>query len=294
MKLTNKHNLPESFVRFIRNDKYSKGDSDISVTTLIDSPRIHKLRQLHNEQMTMDVSDRIPAMFGTAVHQVLEGIEDPTIVTEERMYSKMHGWTFSGAVDVQEYLPDGTIRIQDYKVCSVWAVMNEKPEWEKQLNCYAYLVRKNKEIAVSSLQIVAILRDWSGRKARLEPDYPKSNAVVVDVPLWDFEEQEAYVETRILMHKDMQTRFDFVENLIHCTSDERWAKPTKWAVMKKNRKTAVKLFDDPRKAQIFIDSQKSATAEFYIEERLGGFTRCEGNYCGVAQFCDQYKGDGHV
>ena len=75
--------------------------------------------------------------------------------------------------------------------------MNDKPEWEKQLNCYAYLVRKNKERAVSKLQIVAILRDWSRRKAMTEKDYPKSQVIMVDVPLWEFEQQEAYLETRI-------------------------------------------------------------------------------------------------
>ena len=37
MKITNNHNLPQSFVDFARNDKYSKGHADISVTTLIDS-----------------------------------------------------------------------------------------------------------------------------------------------------------------------------------------------------------------------------------------------------------------
>jgi hypothetical protein len=294
MKLTNKHNLPESFVQFIRNEKYSRGEADISITTLIDSPRINHLRQQYADQLTMDVSERIPALFGTAVHQVLEELEDPSIITEERMYSQMHGWKFSGAVDVQEYLPDGTMRIQDYKVCSVWAVMNDKPEWEKQLNCYAYLCRTNKERIVSSLQIVAILRDWSAQKAKFDPDYPQSNAVVVDVPLWEYGEQKAYIETRIVLHQDAQTRFDFVDNIIACTDDERWAKPTKWAVMKKGRKSAVKLFDKQAEAELFLDSKNSAGAGFYLEKRKGGYTRCDGNYCGVAEFCNQYTGDDNV
>lgn len=294
MKLTNEHNLPESFVKFIRNEKYSRGESDISVTTLIDSPRINKLRQQNYDSMTMDVADRIPSLFGTAVHQVLQEIDaDPAFVVEERLFSQMYDWTFSGAIDVQEYLEDGTIRIQDYKVCSVWAVMNEKPEWEKQLNMYAYLVRKNKGVEVSSLQIVAILRDWSRRKASIEPEYPKSNAVVVDVPLWDYEKQEAYVEERIVIHKQAQDQVDFIDSLIRCSDQERWAKPTRYAVMKKGRKSAVKLFDNFAEADLFKKSQqqKTANAEFYVEERRGEYTRCEGNFCGVAEFCDQYKGD---
>ena len=40
MKITNEHQLPDAFLNFARDDKYSKGKSDISVTTLIDSPRV--------------------------------------------------------------------------------------------------------------------------------------------------------------------------------------------------------------------------------------------------------------
>ena len=36
MKITNKFSLPQPFVDFIKNDKYSRGDADISVTSLID------------------------------------------------------------------------------------------------------------------------------------------------------------------------------------------------------------------------------------------------------------------
>ena len=40
MKITNKTGLPDSFLNFARDDKYTKGKADISVTTLIDSPRV--------------------------------------------------------------------------------------------------------------------------------------------------------------------------------------------------------------------------------------------------------------
>ena len=57
MKYTNKHNLPESFVDFATNDKYSKGNSDISVTTLIDSPRIRLMKEQHKNDIQEDVID---------------------------------------------------------------------------------------------------------------------------------------------------------------------------------------------------------------------------------------------
>jgi len=290
MKLTNNHGLPESFVRFMHSDKYSRGNAEISVTTLIDAPRINKLRERHNDEMTMDVADRLWALLGTAAHHILEHAEQPDVVTEERMYHQVFDWTLSGAVDVQQYKPDGSIHIVDYKVCSAWSVMNEKPEWERQLNCYAYLVRKTKELPVSGLQICAILRDWNRRKAEVEVNYPDSPVVMVDVQLWDQDEQDRYIEERVTLHKDAQERFSFADPLPLCTDGERWMKPSKWAVMKVGRKSAVKLFDDERHAELFIGSQKSADA-LYVEHRAGEFTRCAGNFCGVAEFCEQYKGD---
>ena len=40
MNITNKYNLPDVLLRFARNKNYSKGDAKLSVTELIDSPRV--------------------------------------------------------------------------------------------------------------------------------------------------------------------------------------------------------------------------------------------------------------
>jgi len=42
MKITNNHNLPEPVYKALSKDSYSMGDAEISVTTMIDSPRINK------------------------------------------------------------------------------------------------------------------------------------------------------------------------------------------------------------------------------------------------------------
>ena len=175
----------------------------------------------------------------------------------------------------------------DYKVTSAYAVMNDKPEWEKQLNCYAYLVQKNKDKPVDRLKIVAVIRDFSRRKAKAL-NYPDSNIQIIDVPCWTFEERQDYIGKRITEHQACQQNFEFCDPLPLCSDEERWAKPSKFAVMKKGRKSAVKLFDDQQHAELFIKNQESATA-LYIEHRVGEDTRCEENFCGVAEFCDQYK-----
>ena len=288
MKITNVHNVPDQFVRYARSDKYSKGDADISVTQLIDAPRISILRRQHDSEMSKDITDMTYALLGTACHHILEQSEpDPNEIHEERLSIEMYGWKLSGAIDVQYYEADGSITIMDYKVTSAYAVMNDKPEWEKQLNCYAYLVQKNKDKPVDRLKIVAVIRDFSRRKSK-ELNYPDSNIQIIDVPCWTFEERQDYIGKRITEHQACQQNFEFCDPLPLCSDEERWAKPSKFAVMKKGRKSAVKLFDDQQHAELFIKNQESATA-LYIEHRVGEDTRCEENFCGVAEFCDQYK-----
>ena len=77
------------------------------------------------------------SIFGSAVHNVLEKGADENNLVEQRFFSEVDGWTVSGAVDLQVVDKDG-IHIQDYKTTSVWAVMNDKPEWEQQLNIYGW------------------------------------------------------------------------------------------------------------------------------------------------------------
>ena len=69
--LTNKHNLPEVIFKAAQCETYiSKGD--ISVTTLIDSPKIRQFRKKYANKVHKDVVDMLPAIEGTALHYVLE------------------------------------------------------------------------------------------------------------------------------------------------------------------------------------------------------------------------------
>ena len=297
--ITNKHGLPEAFVNFARNDKYTKGDSDISVTQLIDSPRGLLMREKHKEDLSVDAMDMVFALFGTAVHSVLEGATGKNVVKEERIYSDVRGWTLSGAIDQYEVEDDGII-ITDYKVTSVWSVIYDKQEWVNQLNVYAYLLEKEKGIPVKKIQICAILRDWNRREASLKPDYPNPPMVVLDIPLWSLKDRTGYVEDRMSIHQEARQGFDFDEVVSLCSSAERWARPDKWAVMRKGRKSAVRLYDNEEDAKEHIVTKRNEPsknqkpnpyqiADYYIDHRKGDNSRCSGNYCGVAEFCTQYK-----
>ena len=285
--ITNNHGLPDAFVNYARSDKYSKGDSDISVTQLIDSPRILLMRERHKEELTTDAMDMVWALFGTAVHAVLEGAVGENVVKEKRLYRDVDGWVLSGQVDQYE-IKDNALRITDYKVTSVWSVIFNKQEWVNQLNVYAYLLEMEEQIPVNSIQICAILRDWNRREASLRPDYPQTPIAIVNIPLWSLEERTAYVEDRIALHQNARQLFDLNDGMVLCTKDEMWSKPDVYAVKKPSNKKAKKRFEDRENAQQFLDNLKDGHL-YEIEFRAGESARCKNNYCGVADFCNQYK-----
>jgi hypothetical protein len=285
MTITNKYNLPDTFLSFARNGKYDKGVADISVTTLIDSPRINILKQRHGSEIESDVSDMIWPLLGTAVHHMLEsGDSKGNVTMEERLFFDIDGWTLSGQIDHQEEI-DGKIHISDYKVTSVWSVIYGKDEWVKQLNCYAQLVRLAKKREVASVRIIAILRDWNRRDAMMKSDYPKSPVATVDIELWPEAKAMKYLRDRINIHQDARMVWDTKEALVNCNDEERWMKPTTYALTKKGNKRATKVFDSAVDANMSLVSMVGGSS-YEVITRPGEYTRCD-QYCSVSQFCTQ-------
>ena len=289
MPVSNKFNLPEVVVRALTVDTYSRGNSDISITTLIDSPRIGILQKEHESEIEQDAVDFLWSRFGTSVHNMFEDAAegDDTCISEERLFNNVEGWTVSGAIDLQHIEPDGVV-VSDYKVTSVWSVIYDKVEWHRQLNCYAWLVRHAKQLPVKQLRIIAILRDWQRRKAEEGGNYPESPIMIVDIPLWSDSEQDDYVDTRVRMHQSAHGGWAFDDELPNCSDSERWLKPTTYAVKKKSRVRAIKVHDSYESAE---EHAIEMGKEHFVEERKGSATRCEQNWCRVAQWCDQYQGE---
>ena len=297
MKITNKTNLPQSFVDFARSDKYSRGKADISVTYLIDSPKINIMKDHYNDCMEVDAVDMVWSLFGTAVHAILETSKtSDNIITEERLFTNVNGWTLSGAIDRQE-IKDGMVSIYDYKVTSMWSLVFDKVEWDRQLNCYAYLVEKEKNIKVKDINICVIARDWNKRKAEQDFALPQSPVQIKKIPLWSFEKREEYVQERMEKHQEARVLFDLENDLGLCTDEERWKKNDTWAVKKKGQKRALRVLNSEEEAKKYIawhdetDKVFIQNSKLEIEFRSGELTRCMGNYCSVAEFCNQYKGD---
>jgi hypothetical protein len=289
---TNKHGLPEPFVRYdeARNAAYSRGNADISATQLIDAPRVRLLRA-NSGDLEQDVVDSIWPLLGTAVHDILEKHSDPKDVVEERLSMEVENWVLSGAVDHQK-ISNGKIIITDYKVTSVWSVMLEqKIDWVRQLNIYAELVDHNKDAEVGGVNICAVLRDWSRREASYKKDYPQTPIVIIPIPLWSRSERQRYITERVKAHQDAQIAYDTTGELPACTEEEKWTKPTTWAVMKDKNKRATKVFSNFGEAQKhanMLNGQRTGNARsgtYHVMIRAGENTRCEGDYCQVAIKC---------
>tara|TARA_R100000458_G_C8242751_1_gene221356 strand:+ start:32 stop:913 length:882 start_codon:yes stop_codon:yes gene_type:complete len=284
--ITNKHNLPQTLVNLAESRDYSRGNSHRSITQLIDAPQISVLRMINENRISEDVVDTFWANLGSALHHITEKGADDKHLVEERLFVDVEDWTISGAIDVQRLEDDNSITIMDYKFTSVWSVKNPKLDWERQLNCYAYLVEANKKVKIKELQIICFLRDWNRNNAKRDMNYPQQQIVVVPIKLWDFEERSKYVADRVRTHQEALQDYMNGKDMAECTFEEMWKREDTYAVKKKKNKRALKVFEIETDAKEFA---KEKGEEYEVEFREGVAVRCEDNYCKVNQWCPQYQ-----
>ena len=278
MNITNMHGAPESILQAVTADPYTKGEADFSVTELIKPPQINRLWAEHENKISMDVRDEFWKLLGRGVHNVLEQYSDGG-VSEERHFAKVGDLTVSGAIDL---VSNGMVT--DYKVTSTYSVMKGlKPEWEQQLNMYSWLLRQN-DISSSSLRIVALCRDWIRSRSDRSQKYPASPIVILPVPKWPDEQQDQYIEERVRVHMD--------ESTIPCTSEERWARGRYMVTGTDVKLKKPKLFDTLMEASVWTQGKENPAKgiAYQITETTPTYVRCEGNWCGVRDFCPQYQG----
>jgi hypothetical protein len=270
MNYTNIHGLPKVLVDALMSDSYV-GGGDISVTRLISSPHRRILEEKHKDVLVEDVISKIYSLWGQVLHGILERADRQAIV-EKRLYMTVDGWELSGQLD--RLLTDEE-SIVDWKTCGVFK--KESKEWEQQLNVYRLLAHVN-GYTVNKLQVGAFYRDWRRFEAKRGGDYPPIPFAIIDIPMWTLEETEDYVKSRIAIQKAANEG-----DVMPCTDEERWARPTTFALIKEGGKRATKVA--PTKEDLG-DPAKG----FFIEERLGGYQRCE-EFCTVAPFCKQFNSE---
>lgn len=278
MNLTNKNNFPDALVRAIANDPYSKGDSDFSVTELLQPPRIRALKIKHREEITEDVEDRIWSLYGQIVHDILKRANEIDLV-EQRFFADFGHHTISAQID--SLVLKGAV-LSDWKFSTAWAFKANqppKPEWEAQLNMQAEILRRNGH-TVEKLQIIGLIRDWQIRDARSNPDYPQAQVVTQSIPMWTPERVDTFIQLRVAMHMSAESE------LPECSSEDRWAKPDVYAVVKGKRAINGGVQFSLEAAEKLCASNPGTRVEF----RKGESTRCS-MYCPVSEFCSQFKNE---
>jgi hypothetical protein len=274
MKITNRFSLPEPLLKAVTWDIHPR--TGFSVTDLIQPPRITQLTRRHWDEIEIDASDRIWVLLGSAIHYVLDKSDIPDTEREQFVRVNVDGFGLVGRVDLSHNLTTF-----DYKVTSVWGFVFEpegRKDWHAQLNIYRWMRLKN-NLPTDRIRVCAILRDWQQSKTN-NADYPPVPVAIIDIPIWPDEKVESYLKERIRMHIEAEKLPD--DKLPLCTPEDTWSKPTTYAIMKPNRKIAVKVCNSREEAE-----RKMLEGE-YIVERPSKRGRCEG-YCDVNPFCSQFR-----
>lgn len=281
MIITNKLNLPESFVNMAKQD-YIFADNEYRVTSLLKGIRETILERRHNNEIEQDVSDMIWLLFGTAVHGILEHqTEGDNEIKEERLKIPFGDYTLSGQFDLYNA---ETKTITDYKTASVWKVIfGDFTDWKRQLLIYAYML-KTIGFDVEKGEIIAILKDHSKRDSKIKDNYPSLpvQKIAFNFTDKDFIEIEEFLKNRFAEIAEAEKLPD--DELPLCTPEERFNSGDKYAVMKKGRKTAMRVLDSMEEAEAW----QAGNGGDFIETRKGEDKKCK-DYCSACQFCNYYK-----
>ena len=285
MKITNKQKLPAAFVQMARRDYITK-PNEYRVTSLLKGMRETILERRYHKQIEQDVSDMIWLLFGTAVHSILERQEEGAEeIKEERLKVPISGYVLSGQFDL--YCGKAK-KITDYKTCSVWKIVfGDYSDWHRQLLIYAWMMRSY-GFPVEWGEVVALMKDHSKRDAKYKADYPKHPVKVIRFKFTeeDFRGIDNWLDLKFAEIARCEKLPD--DQLPLCTPEERFNSGDKYAVMKKGRKTALRVLDSQEDAEKWMEQNGKGD---YIELREGEDKKCE-DYCSVNQFCNYYQEKG--
>lgn len=281
MIITNKLGLPRAFVEMAKEEHISI-PKRYSATALLKGVREAILEKRHANEIEQDVSDMIWLLFGKAVHLILENQqEEEHEIKETKLTVEFGEYTLSGVFDLYN---EKEKKITDYKTCSVWKVIfGDFTDWKRQLLIYAYMMRQI-GFEVNSGEIVAIMKDHSKRDAKYKADYPKLPVQVIkfEFTLEDFVEIESWLIDKFDEIRRCEQLPD--DELPLCTPEERYNSGDKYAVMKKGRKTALRVLDSMEEAEKWMADNGGDE----IEVRPGEDKKCM-DYCVVCEFCNYYK-----
>lgn len=306
MIFQNKFNLPAPLVTALTGELYdlkNPPENVISVTGIIKPPKQKVLEARHDAEIEVDVSERLWMLMGTACHYVAEQSAGYEHITEKRWFMDCattntyeledgqeitsaiwydpHTIYVSGKLDI--YDPTEK-KLSDYKITSVWSWIIEKcmkKEHDAQLQINALALRQLGH-SVEKVSILMLFRDWS--KSRSKQDYPDLEVPMKEIfaPLWNDKEIMEYIDGRVRLHYEARRKTD--DEIPACSPEERWAKETKYAVMKVGKKRAERVYDRKPEPDFMVQNHPGCV----VVERPGTDTKCQ-EYCSCNLWCNYWK-----
>ena len=285
-ELSNRLGIPELMLKAVSVNNHSDGGALFTATQLCKPPRILQLERRHKHELQNDVSDFWNVFVGSSVHGNIYSAlkDDEDFMLEKQFFIELDGVKISGSPDCYH---KESKTLYDHKTMQTSAFgLEAKPDYERQLNIYAYILENN-GIPVERLMINAIYLDW--RKAACKyadpAKYPMAPCKLVEVPRWSNQKIEEYIKERLALHLAAEKETD--ENLTPCEAEEMWERPAKYAVQRKQALKAMKLCDSETEARLYIRDKKLSMSDYTIIFRPGSRMRCE-QYCSAAPFCNKY------
>ena len=280
MKYTNKLNLPSQFEHL--DDEKEPVENVFSVTELLNSTHAILLTRKHFNDIEIDIADTIPALFGTAVHNVFESKVPEDCLSEQSMYCMfdINGvlYKIKGRCDL---ISLKNLFIEDYKTCSTSKIQKKDFEdWKNQGLMYCYLAWQTFGVIVRRITFYALMKDWSKIKASKSSEYPQSPIFVYtyNVNDSDYDYIERFMKNKLI---------DIINKSDICNDEERWYTGTQYAVYKNvGDKRAAYVTDDENDAHNYITNKLNGAGE--IQVRKGEYLKCQ-LYCNCSKFCEQWR-----
>ena len=283
MLITNKHNLPQAYVDAVK-ETHPVVDKQYSVTSLLGPVRELLLKRRHYDEIEQDVSDMVWAIFGTAVHKIIEDADKTGFAEYELSETIINNYILTGICDLYN---EELFAVEDHKTASVYKIINQDfDDWKKQGLMYAWMLRK-KGYYVSRLRFHALMKDWSAKDKRqaefTDKFYPEH-------PIWTWE-YEITEQDMIDIEEFIKNKFEEIikyesvsdDDLPMCTKEERWNNGDTYRVLKKGQKRALKVTKDRLEALTLANENQAV-----IEVVKGEDRKCK-DYCLVCQFCKHWK-----